>query len=194
MGRTLQDAPESINIFTSFPPIFIVARILFGWLSTALISFSVQDTEKRFPVSSFFFVWLLFWEHLKAKWFCFWQAEQICPKAGHFYLSFSCVWPQNRKSFTNDDLSAPLDGFLTKFTSRGEGSCEFCADIASSWVDVASALRHISIHFSSVSSGTWNSFFLELLSRTWQTILSVIISSLSVPKLQVSERDLKIDA
>ena len=51
MGRTLQDAPESINIFTSFPPILVVAWILFEWLSTALISFSVLDTEKRFPVS-----------------------------------------------------------------------------------------------------------------------------------------------
>ena len=46
MGRTLQDAPESINIFTSFPPIFIVARILFEWLSTALISSLEQDTER----------------------------------------------------------------------------------------------------------------------------------------------------
>ena len=46
MGRKLQGAPESINIFRSFPPIFIVARILFEWLSTALISSSEQDTER----------------------------------------------------------------------------------------------------------------------------------------------------
>ena len=46
MGRTLQDVRESIYIFTSFPPIFIVARILFEWLSTALISSAEQDTER----------------------------------------------------------------------------------------------------------------------------------------------------
>ena len=50
MGRKLQDVPESINIlfFTSFPPIFIVARILFEWLLTALISSSLQDIQREF--------------------------------------------------------------------------------------------------------------------------------------------------
>ena len=70
----------------------------------------------------------------------FWQAEQIFPKVGHFDLSFSCVWPQNRQSFMKDDLSEPLDGSFTNFTSRGEGACEFCAVIASSWLEVASVL------------------------------------------------------
>ena len=39
------------------------------------------------------------------------------------------------------DLSAPCDGFLTKFTSGGEGMYEVCADMACSGVDVASALH-----------------------------------------------------
>ena len=38
------------------------------------------------------------------------------------------------------------------------------------------------------------SFFLKLVSRTPQTILSVIILSLSAPKLHLSERDLKFHA
>ena len=112
MGRTLQDAPQSINIYTSFPPIFIVARILFEWLSTALIPSTEQDTEKISSslssksnwfteclcgdflfLGSFVLCDFFFWEHFKAKWFSFWQAEQIFPKAGHFDLSFLCVWP-----------------------------------------------------------------------------------------------------
>ena len=35
-----------------------------------------------------------------------------------------------------DDLSEPLDGSFTNFTSRGEGACEFCAVIASVLVPV----------------------------------------------------------
>ena len=174
----------------------------------ALMSSSVQDTERissslssksnwltewfcgDFLFLAFFVLCDFFlWEHFKAN-FSFWQVEQVFPKAGHFDLSSSCVWPQNQQSFIRDDLFAPLDGFLT----RGWGCVWFCADIASSWVDVFSALRHISIHFSTVRSGTWSSFFLKLQSRTPQTILSLIISSLGAPKLHVSERHLKFDA
>ena len=110
---------------------FMVTRILFGWLLTALISPSVQDTERI--------------------------STSLSSKSNWFTESFS-------------------GGFLflgLLFISGGEGACEFCADIVSSWANVASALRHISIHFSSVSSGAWNSFFLKLLSRPPQTILSV---------------------
>ena len=135
-----------------------------------------------------------FCTHFKAKWFFFWQEEQVFPKAGLFDLSFSCAWPQNRQSFTKDDLSVPLDGFLTKVTSEGGCACEFYADMASNWVAVVLSLRHISIHLSSVSSGTWSSFFLKLLSRIPHPILSLMISSLSAPKLHVSEMDLKFDA
>ena len=46
MGGTLQDAPEAISIFTFFPPIFIVAKILFEGLSMALSYSSQQDTQR----------------------------------------------------------------------------------------------------------------------------------------------------
>ena len=91
MGGTLQDAPESINIFTFFPPIFIVAKILFEGLSMALIYSSQQDTERiSSPLSS------------NSNWF----TEYLC--GGFLFLGFFVlrgfpffvhIWRQNDSLF-----------------------------------------------------------------------------------------------
>ena len=189
MGRTLQDTPESIDIFTSFPPTFIVATILFEWLSTALISSSEQDTER---ISS----------SLSSNWT---DSLNAFVEVFLSYVASFCgnISRQNDKQSTFsqklDTLISPslvfdhkigalrrifirifiraLRRIFDKLRLRRWVWNRIWVDMASSWVDVASALRHISIHFLSVSSGTCSSFFLKPLSRTPQTILSLIISS-----------------
>ena len=183
--------------------IFIVAKTLVWWSGvTTLISWACETTRISSSLSSnshwltdnffpdpqprFAFLWRGFFPaaHFEPKWFSFLQLLQTLPNAGHFALAFSWLWPQYWHSHITGGLSGCFGVLVTLFTSGGGGACEVCPVMASNWVEVASALLQISRHLSRVSSGTWSNFFLMLLSRTPQTILSRINSSFNAPKLQ----------
>ena len=117
MGRTLQDAPETFSLLfhqsSQWPGrclsgyLFLSAgywkNFLFTFIKVKLIHWMLLWS---FPVSWLLFhVWLLLWEHFKAKWFSFDKQSKCSWKKDTFFLSFfhlrgwGCVWILRYHSF-----------------------------------------------------------------------------------------------